>query len=92
MNYEKAFYFVEVTNMQGKKSYYGKNKREIPLGDDNIGWYLKEYGFDTVHEAFCEINNLGKWFKCLNIAWQGMNVAESKVLFNSYEEYLRVKH
>lgn len=92
MSYIKVFYFVEVTNEKGRKTYYGRSKKEIPIGDDNIGWYLKEYGFDTAAEAHNEIKKLERYFKRLNISWHGMNVTESKVAFSNYEEYLRVKH
>ncbi len=52
METEKTFYFVETKNERGVPSYYGKGMNRLPIGyEDNIAWYIKEYGFDTEQDA-----------------------------------------
>ena len=90
--YNKVFYFIEVTLKNGNKMYFGKGKKLIPLGDDNLGWYLKEYGYDTGHEAFLDFKKIEKYLSKLDYKWHGIQITESKVQFKNYEQYLSVCH
>ena len=95
MEYLKVYYFVEVVNKDknGKYryEYYGKNKKYIPVDDDNTAWYIKEYGFDTTIEAYTELRKISRWYDKNNFKYYYMQVRDTKVKFASYQEYLRVK-
>lgn len=79
--FQKIFIVVEVTSPNGTKSYYGKKKKEIPVNDENFGWYMKEYGCDSIEEASKLERQLELYFKKLDIKWRGMDLKDCKVLF-----------
>lgn len=90
--YQKVFYFIEVPLKNGSNIYFGKGKKQIPLGDDNLGWYLKEYGFNTASEAYKDFNKIERYLNKLGYEYKGIQITESKVEFESYDLYLKVCH
>ena len=82
--YTKSYFLVEVITTTGIHHYYGKNSKEIILGrQDNIPWYIKEYGFDTAESASKEIKKLSQWYHNCKLYYTQMKVVETKVVFEN---------
>lgn len=68
----------------------GKTKKIIPLHDDNLGGYLKVYGFNTGNEAYQESKKIKRYMNKHSIEWQTIDITESKVEFENYQHYRSV--
>lgn len=48
---EKEFFFVKLAYQNGHVVYYGKEGKDLPLGDACQSWYIKEYGYPSMQAA-----------------------------------------